>query len=608
MSSQGVRFGVVIIRVSGLLLPPVCRREPGFEVLGAPRLSRSSLAATERIGGKPRKWPYTGSAYFRPLGGALTVSAVPALFACLLVAAFLAAAGGTSGQVAETKLAASDGTAGDRFGDVSLSGDTAVVGAPLRDDLGTDSGSAYVFVRSGTAWSPQAKLTASDGGPGDQFGSPSISGDIVVIGAPADDGGRGSAYVFVRSGATWSQEAKLTASDGASGDRFGGSVAIHEATILVGATGVSNRKGAAYVFVRSGSTWSHEANLTALDGVPGDLFGVVSLSGDTAVIGAQGHDFAKGIAYVFTRDGTAWSEQANLAASDGIYGDGFGLGVSLSGDTAIVAAPFGNGVGYDSKKGAAYVFTRSGTTWSQEAKLTASDATADDSFGQPAVDGGIAVIGSAGDDDQGVSSGSAYIFVRTGTTWSQEAKVQASDGGPLRRYGTTVALSGSLVIVGAPGDNTHGPNAGAAYALDLSSSPSLPSAPQGLHPTPGDRQVLLNWAAPASDGGSAITKYRVYRGTDSSVELFLAETGNTSLSDTGLPNGVRFYYQVSAVNSIGEGPRSNEVSMTPGAPVVPEGLPGWVPYAALAVVIAMAEIAAGLLWGRHRARVRPPPT
>lgn len=510
----------------------------------------------ERIGGKPRKWPYTGSAYFRPLGGALRVSAFPALFACLLVTAFLAAAGGTSGQVAETKLAASDGTAGDRFGDVSVSGDTAVVGAPFRDDLGTDSGAAYVFVRRGTAWSPQAKLTASDG---------------------------------------------------ASGDRFGGSVAIHQATILVGATGVSNRKGAAYVFVRSGTTWSHEASVTALDGVPGDLFGVVSLSGDTAVIGAQGHSFSKGIAYVFTRDGTAWSEKANLSASDGIYGDGFGLGVSLSGDTAIVAAPLGNGVGSDSKKGAAYVFTRSGTTWSEEAKLTASDATADDSFGQPAVDGGIAVIGSAGDDDQGVSSGSAYIFVRTGTTWSQEAKVQASDGGPLRRYGTTVALSGSIVIVGAPGDNTHGPNAGAAYALDLSSHPSLPSAPQGLHPTPGDRQVLLNWAAPASDGGSPITKYRVYRGTDSSVELFLAETENASFSDTGLPNGVRFYYQVSAVNSMGEGPRSNEVSMTPVAPVAPEGLPGWVPYAALAVVIAMAEIAAGLLWGRHRARVRPPP-
>ncbi len=235
----------------------------------------------------------------------------PAIIALLALAALLlpmVAAGATTEQA---KLTASDGAISDLFGySVSISGDTAVVGADGDDDNGTDSGSAYVFVRSGTTWSQQAKLTASDGAEGDLFGwSVSISGDTAVVGAHYDDDNglnSGSAYVFVRSGTTWTEEAKLTASDGAEDDFFGRSVSVSGDTAVVGAYGdddYGSYSGSAYVFVRSGTTWSEEAKLTASDGAAHDLFGIsVSISGGTAVVGAHYDDdnaFNSGSAYVY---------------------------------------------------------------------------------------------------------------------------------------------------------------------------------------------------------------------------------------------------------------------------------------------------------------------
>ena len=226
----------------------------------------------------------------------------------------------------QTKLLATDGASSDNFGEpVSVSEDTVVVGAVLDDDNGTSSGSAYVFIRSGTTWTQQAKLTASDGAADDFFGfSVSVSGDTAVVGARFEDdkgSNSGSAYVFVRSGTTWTQQAKLTASDGAADDNFGDSVSVSGDTVVVGASGDDGNKGSAYVFVRSGTTWSQQAKLTASDGAVGDIFGIsISVSGDTTVVGAafdgDNGDFS-GSAYVFIRSGTAWTQQAKLTASDG---------------------------------------------------------------------------------------------------------------------------------------------------------------------------------------------------------------------------------------------------------------------------------------------------
>ena len=239
------------------------------------------------------------------------------------------------------KLTASDGAEFNEFGtSVSISGDTAIVGADFDDDacpsiLECDSGAAYIFTRSNEVWMEQAKLTASDDVGFVGFGqSVSISGDTVIIGAhldndacPSDpDCNSGAVYIFTKSGTTWSEQ-KLTASDATEDDRFSTSVSISGDTIIVGGD------GSAYIFTRSNGVWSEQAKLTASDG---DSFGVsVSISGDIIIVGAIGDDNFSGSAYIFTRsdDDGVWSEHTKLTASDS---DLFGSSASISGDTAIV--------------------------------------------------------------------------------------------------------------------------------------------------------------------------------------------------------------------------------------------------------------------------------
>ncbi|MBX7193266.1 MAG: hypothetical protein K1X94_14525 [Sandaracinaceae bacterium] len=357
----------------------------------------------------------------------------------------------------QQKLTASDASAVYRFGShVAISGDTAVVVAPEEGD--GISGGVYVFVRSGGGWTQQATLVGSDTAYGDRFGaSVAVSGDTVVVGATLDDDGVGSAYVFVRSGITWSQQAKLSALDAAAGDQFGSSVSLSGDTAVVGARlddDSGSNSGSAYVFVRSGSTWSQQAKLTASDAAANDAFGIsVSVSGDTVVVGAYGHDDGfpeSGSAYVFVRSGSTWSQQAKLMALDAAAEKYFGYSVSVSGHTALVGAFLD-----DEGAGSAYVFVRSGSTWSQQRKLTASDPAATDRFGYSvSVSGDTAVVGALWGDGVSSDSGSAYVFVRSGSAWSQQAKLMASDGAPLDQFGRAVAVSGDTVLVGAP-DNDH---------------------------------------------------------------------------------------------------------------------------------------------------------
>ncbi len=399
------------------------------------------------------------------------------------------------------KLLADDGATNDFFGfSVALSGDTAVIGA-LRDDNdvnGIDSGSAYVFTRSGTTWSRQAKLTATDGAANDTFGgNVALSGDTAVIGALGDDDDvsgvdSGSAYVFTRSGTTWSQQAKLTATDGAAGDEFGYSVALSGDTAVIGAArddDNGNDSGSAYVFTRSGTTWSQQAKLTTADGAAGDVFSIsVALSGDTAVIGADLDDEKgdnSGAAYVFTRSGTTWSQQAKLTANDGAAGDLFGIRVALSAVTAVIGAARDDDKGDNS--GAAYVFIRSGTTWSQQAKLTAADGAANDRFGtRVAISGDTAVIGAILDDDKGDNSGSAYVFTRSGASWRQQAKLIATDGAADDVFGWSVALSGDTAVIGAPTSIFVLPGGtGSAYVFDINRDETPKGMDVVVEPFPG---------------------------------------------------------------------------------------------------------------------------
>lgn len=366
----------------------------------------------------------------------------------------------------EAKLVADDRRLGTFFGSsVAVSDQTALVGAYRDDDNGGYSGAAYVFVRSGEAWAQQAKLVAADGQPSDNFGvSVAVSGETAVIGAYADDGGRGSAYVFVRSGGTWVQQAKLTASDRQPGDLFGVSVAVSGETVVVGAyldDDSGSGSGSAYVFVRTGEAWAQQAKLVAADSQPSDGFGFsVASSGDTAVVGASGDDDRSGSAYVFGRSGETWDLQAKLTPEDRQVGSFFGGSVSISGDAAVVGAYGGDGI-----RGSAYVFVQSDGAWAQQAELTAADGESLDRFGSSvAVSGEVVAVGAPGDDDTGSESGSVYVFVRSDAAWVQQDKLVATDSEPLARFGQSVAISGEKAVVGAYGDDDA---VGSAYVFGL---------------------------------------------------------------------------------------------------------------------------------------------
>jgi hypothetical protein len=382
----------------------------------------------------------------------------------------------------QQKLLASDGAASDRFGfSASVAGDTVVIGAQGDDVPGPNAGSALVFVSAGTVWTEQQKLLGSPPSEtlDDEFGyAVSVSGDTVVIGADRDDTpsgvDAGSAYVFVRSGTGWTEQQKLMPTEGGPHDAFGVSVSVSGDTLVVGAWYLAaGLPGSAYVFVRSGTTWSEQQKLTAWETEGDDGFGwSVSIDGDTVVVGAYHDDTAAshaGAAYVFERSGTSWTPQQKLLASDAGGGDHFGVGVSVSGDTALVGA---EGEGQAEYVGAAYVFVRAGTTWSQQQKLVASDGAADDFFGfSVSLSGDTAVVGAYGDDTPaGSSAGSAYVFVRSGTAWTQQQKLVASDGGQFNAFGVSVSVSGDVAVIGVPYDNTPLFDAGSAYVFMRSGS------------------------------------------------------------------------------------------------------------------------------------------
>jgi uncharacterized protein (TIGR03437 family) len=286
---------------------------------------------------------------------------------------------------------------------------------------------------AGPAWAQTQELA---GGAAEAYfgASVSVSGDTVVIGAFGQSQGRGAAYVYVQSGGAWTLQQQLTASDAAMDDSFGQSVSVSGDTAVIGAWGKNAGAGAAYVFVRSGGTWSQLQELTASDGAAGGEFGQsVSLSGDTVVIGAPGNNAA----YVLVQSGGAWTQQQELFPARGTGGK-FGSSVSVSGDAALVGAP-----GTNDNLGATYVFVRSGGAWSQQQELFASDAAMGDDFGQSvSLSGGAALIGApyAGLAQQGA----AYVFVQGPTAWSEQQELTASGSA---QFGGSVSLSGGTALV-----------------------------------------------------------------------------------------------------------------------------------------------------------------
>ena len=220
-----------------------------------------------------------------------------------------------------------------------------------------------------------------------------------------------------------SHQAKIKPSDLVMFDLFGRNVAIDGNTLAIGSQDEGNSgRGEIHVYTRSGTTWSQEAVLVASD--TSKYMSKVIIQGDTIVAGAYGNSVGtntrEGAAYVFTRSGTTWSQQAKLVASDPEAQDMFGYSIpAIDGDTVAVAAPFENGSTTSNSKGAVYVYTRSGTSWSQQAKITASDAEAGAKFGSAEGRIGLSadtlVVGAEGNDEGGTDRGAVYVFTRSGT-------------------------------------------------------------------------------------------------------------------------------------------------------------------------------------------------
>ena len=368
---------------------------------------------------------------------------------------------------------------------------------------------AYAASRHADTVVQQDYLKASNTDAFDNFGaSLAVSGDTVVIGAPAEDSsadgvngdgtdnsemGSGAAYVFVRGESGWSQQAYLKGSNSESDDGFGWSLSLSGETLVVGArhedsaaSGVDGDQtdnsledsGAAYVFVRNGSTWSQQAYLKASNAGLEDQFGfAVAVSDDTLVVGAQlersaatgvngdqNDDSFKnaGAVYVFVRTGTTWSQQAYVKASNTDPEDEFGRALDLSGDTLVVGSRYedssATGINGDqgnqefgSGAGAAYVFVRKGASWSQQAYLKAFNTVKEDYFGDSvAVSGDTVVVGAFGGDGEfGYLAGTAYVFARTGVTWVQQAYLTAANIESGDKFGWSVAVSGDVAAVGA---------------------------------------------------------------------------------------------------------------------------------------------------------------
>jgi len=376
------------------------------------------------------------------IGGLLVVAAT----SLPLLVSFASAVGASSRaapsigtQLAELK--GSNTVADDSFGfSVAISGTTVVVGAPGHAE---NAGRAYVFTKTAGVWEQTAELKGSDTTAHDGFGdSVAISGTDIVVGAPghAFGTGGGRAYVFTKTSIGWKQAAELKSSDTVVGDEFGFSVAISGTTAIVGALGHAGG-GRAYVFTKRVAVWKQTAELKGSDTVAGDWFGIsVAISGTTVLVGADGHAFVAGRAYVFTKRATVWKQTAELKGADTVAGDDFGGSVAISGSTVVVGA-----FSRDNSAGRTYVFTKTASGWIQTAELKGFDTVAGDEFGFPVViSGTTVVVGACG---HARNAGRVDVFTKTAGVWKEKAELKGSD--TVGVLGYSVAISGTTVVVGA---------------------------------------------------------------------------------------------------------------------------------------------------------------
>jgi len=356
---------------------------------------------------------------------------------------------------------------------VAISGSVALVSATGDYDYGQNAGAVFAFRRTSQGWVQEQRLIPSQLGAFDRFGlGLAVDGDVAVVGAYGQ-GVAGTVWVFRYAGGEWVVEDSLVPPDGVSGDSFGVSVAVSGNVILVGAPGVDDRAtdaGAAYLYRFDGRAWQQEAKIYAPDAAASDRFGgKVALDGNVAAVGSVLNDDlgdASGSIYVYRYGGSSWAYEALLLSENGVAQDRLGSALAVSGN--IIAAGMERYDLLNTRTGAALVFAYDGSRWSQRATLLASDGQYGDQFGYSIdVSGSTIVVGAPGRDSAGMSdSGAAYAFSFNGSTWQETDLLLPQRSWLGDTFGTAVAIDGTTVVAGAPNDDDLGNNSGSFTVFD----------------------------------------------------------------------------------------------------------------------------------------------
>jgi hypothetical protein len=356
---------------------------------------------------------------------------------------------------------------------VAASADTMLVGMPF-EFTGTTltPGAAYLRRRQSGSWTQEAKLAAADGVSFDYFGEAvALDGDLAAVAAPSHQSGRGAVYLFQRQNGSWSQVAKLLASDPTPNASFGQALALNAGTLAVGAPGYNGGRGAVYVFVGAGGSWSQQQRIQSNDISANDRFGqAVALSGQTLLIGAPnkaGSVSAQGVAYLFGRSGSTWSQQARLARTSPQAGEGFGAAVALDLNLAAVGAPYAPAA-TGTAGGLVQSYLRTGSTWSPLAELRSAQGSASAQFGFAlSLSGQRLLVGLAGDSfGEGILQGSLEAYLFESGVWGLNQRMVAADAETEAQLGYSVAQGADFAAAGAPGASRAGQvYVGAAYAF-----------------------------------------------------------------------------------------------------------------------------------------------
>lgn len=411
------------------------------------------------------------------------------------------------------KITAANAAPAEFFGSsVASDGRFSIVGAYGNGRLGSSTGIAHLYRFNGNAWVHHRTLVGSDSFGGDRFGfSVGVSGTTAIVGAPLDVHNlvqSGSAYLFQRNGNDWIEIQKLVPPDGNRGDVFGRTVAISGPVAVVGARqadAIGSDSGAVYVYRFVESSWQLDQILVASDGDSGDFFGTsIAIDGETIVVGADAESRGTGAAYVFRYTGGMWVQERKLLASDGTLGDRFGTAVAVDEPYIAISAP--NRCCLPDRPPAVYVFRRDSGGWVQETALISNEPSTTDDFGLAvAIDERRISVGAKKHTAGGRFTGAVLTYIERGQGWQPDQILIPSEGLSADAFGSSIASSDTVLIVGADFDDDHGSASGSAYLYSQTGAAALGT----VNTANGPPHAVLHLNGEAGNGLTRIVEYDV---------------------------------------------------------------------------------------------------